>query len=49
LNASAVSGDRGPFVVVAVSDFDLDGGGSDAAGRVDVVMNYNLFKVPQDT
>ena len=49
LNATAVSGDRGPFTVVAVSNFDLDGGGSDAAGRCEVVMNYNLFKTPLDT
>lgn len=49
LNATAVSGDRGPFTVVAVANFDLDGGGSDAAGRCEVVMNYNSFKVPADT
>jgi len=49
LNATPVSGDRGPFVVVAVSDFDLDGGGSDAGGRCEVVMNYSSLKVPQDT
>ena len=49
LNATPVSGDRGPFVVVGVSDFDLNGGGSDAAGRVEVIMNFNAFKVPADT
>lgn len=49
LNATAVSGDRGPFTVVAVSNFDLNGGASDLGGRCEVVMNYNAFKVPQDT
>lgn len=49
LNATAVSADRGPFTVVAVSNFDLDGGASDAAGRCEVVMNYNLTKMAAET
>ena len=49
LNATAVSGDRGPFLVVGVSNFDLDGGGSDAAGRAEVIVNYSLRKVVLDT
>ncbi len=49
LNASAVSGDRGPFMVVAVSNFDLNGGGSDAGGRCEVVMNYHALHNVTDT
>lgn len=49
LNATAVSGDRGPFTVVAVSDFDLDGGGSDAAGRCEVIMNFHALESQADT
>lgn len=49
LNATAVSGDRGPFTVVGVSNFDLDGGASDAAGRCEVIMNYHALNTPADT
>jgi len=49
LNATAISGDRGPFTVVAVSNFDLDGGGSDAGGRVEVIMNYHALESQADT
>ena len=49
LTVGAVSGDRGPFTVVAVSDFDLDGGGSDAGGRCEVIMNYHILTSTQDT
>lgn len=40
VNATAVSAGTAPFLGVAVSNFDLDGGGSDAGGRMEVVMNY---------
>ena len=44
INATAVSANTGLFVGVAVSNFDLDGGGSDAGGRMEVVMNYGPLK-----
>lgn len=48
LNATAVSGDRGPFKMVGMSDFDLDTLG-DTAGRVEVVMNFHLTDSVDDT
>ncbi len=44
INATAVSANTAPFRGVAVSDFDLDGGGSDAGGRIEVVMNFHPYK-----
>jgi len=46
--SGAVSGDRAPFVIVDVANFDLDGGKNDAGGRVEVMMNYHMTKTPAD-
>lgn len=40
IDATAVSAGTAPFKGIAVSNFDLDGGGSDAGGRIEVVMNF---------
>jgi hypothetical protein len=44
LNVTAVSANTAPFKGVAIANFDLDGGGFDASGRIEVVMNYQTFK-----
>jgi len=48
LNATAVSADVAPFMCVGVSNFDLDGGGSDAGGRVEVIINFSPFRASTD-
>lgn len=40
LNATAVSANTAPFMVVGMSNFDLDGGG-DTGGRVEVIINFS--------
>ena len=44
IDPTAVTAATAPFKGVAVSNFDLDGGGSDAAGRIEVIMNFHPYK-----